>query len=94
MKDELRHHGKAKEYFLKYYPGLQPWQLLFYKIREIAKNKSRKLYHRNIRFLEKIFYPLYSFFAFILSRLLFILNLKEFKRTGQNLMEINPRSIL
>ena len=46
MKDELRHHGLAKKYFLKYYPRLQPWQLRAYKLRETIKNKGRKFYHK------------------------------------------------
>ena len=40
MKRELRHHGLAKKYFLKYYPRLQPWQLRAYKLRETIKNKG------------------------------------------------------
>ncbi len=94
MDDELRHHGMAKEYFLKYYPELQPWQLLYYKTKETIKNKTRKLYHKNIIFLEKIFFPLYSLLTLISSRLLIILNLTEYKRTDCNLMDINARSIL
>ncbi len=94
MEDELRHHGKAKEYFLRYFPFLQPWQLSLYKLRESIKNKGRKFYHSNIALLEHIFYPLYSLFALIISRLLKSLNLKEFKRSNKNLMDINYKSIL
>ena len=39
MKDELRHHGMAKKYFLKHYPDLQPWQLMIYRTRETLNNK-------------------------------------------------------
>ena len=94
MNDEIRHHNMAKQYFLKYFPQLQPWQLLIYKWREVIKNKSRKLYHRNILFLEKIFYPLYFTLAYIAGKLLKILNLNQFDRKGKNLMEIKSSSML
>ena len=42
MNDELRHHGLAEKYFLKYYPRLQPWQLRCYRLKETLKNKGRK----------------------------------------------------
>lgn len=94
MNDELRHHGLAKEYFLKYFPALQPWQLLLYKTREILKNKSRKLYRKNLLFLEKVFYPLYFLLAHLSAYLLNFLDLDEFSRTGKNLIDIKPNSLL
>ena len=42
MIDELRHHNMAKEYFLKYYPNLQPGQLLMYKF----NIKNRKILYK------------------------------------------------
>ena len=60
MKDELRHHGLAKKHFLKYYPRLQPWQLMVYRVRETLQNKGRKIYDSNLRLLDKILSPLYK----------------------------------
>ena len=94
MKDELRHHGMARDHFIHYYPSLQPWQLRLYRFREVIKNKSRKFYRKNLLFLEKLFYPLYKLMAFFVGRLLIILSLKEFKRNGINLMELSPKSLL
>ena len=57
MTDELRHHGLAEKHFLKYYPRLQPWQLMLYRFRETVKNKGRKFYDKNLRFLDKVLSP-------------------------------------
>ena len=70
MNDELRHHGMAKEFFLKNYPKLQPWQLRLYKLRETIKNKGRKLYIKNLNFLEKVLQPINFTLAFIVGSLL------------------------
>jgi len=94
MNDELLHHGMAKKHFLKYYPKLQPWQLMLYKTREQIKNKGRKLYEKNLKFLEIIFQPLYSIISFFIGKIITILDLKEFNRKNKNLMEISARSIL
>ena len=94
MNDELRHHGLAKKHFLKYYPLLQPWQLRLYKLREIIKNKGRKLYDKNLKILDKLLTPLYFSMAFIVGRIILFINLNEFKRKDKNLMEINPKSII
>ncbi len=94
MNDELRHHGLAKEHFLRYYPSLQPWQLRLYKFRETINNKTRKLYHKNLKFLEKIFLPLYSIFSVVISILFNYLNLHQFNRLDSNLMDISPKSML
>ena len=93
MTDELRHHGMAKEYFLKYYPTLQPWQLKCYKIREIIKNKTRIIYYKNIKFLDKIFNPIYILLSIFAALLLRHLNVKYFHRKNKNLMEISYRSM-
>ncbi len=94
MKDELRHHGLAKDYFLKYFPFLQPWQLSLYKFRETVKNKGRIIYRRNLSFLEYIFYPIYCFLTYIIVFFLRALDLKEFNRKGKNLMLISSKSML
>ena len=94
MKDELRHHGMAKEYFLKYFPKLQPWQLLFYQFKETINNKGRKLYRQNLLFLEKIFYPIYLILIYIAGNLLKFLDMNQFKRKNINLMDISPTSML
>ncbi len=94
MTDELRHHGLAKSYFLKYFPFLQPWQLFLYKVRETVKNKGRIIYRRNLSFLEKIFYPVYSLLAYMIVFLLRSLSLSEFNRKGKNLMDIPRNSLL
>jgi hypothetical protein len=94
MMDELRHHGMAKKYFLNHYPALQPWQLIMYRLRETIKNKGRKLYDSNLKFLERILTPLYKGIAFVAGSMARKLNLNEFKREGKNLMEISPNSIL
>ena len=94
MNDELRHHGMAKKYFLKYYPRLQPWQLRLYKFRETFKNKGRIFYEKNLRFLEIIFKPIYISFSFLIGKILLLLDLKEFNRKEKNLMDISPKSIL
>tara|TARA_Y100001968_G_scaffold79731_1_gene70973 strand:- start:433 stop:1149 length:717 start_codon:yes stop_codon:yes gene_type:complete len=93
MKDELRHHGMAKEYFLRYYPTLQPWQLKCYKLREIIKNKTRIIYYKNIKFLDKIFNPIYILLSFFAALLLRHLNVKDFNRKNKNLMNISYRSM-
>ena len=94
MKDELRHHGLAEKHFLKYYPRLQPWQLMLYRFRETIKNKGRKFYDKNLRFLDKLLSPLYKLMAYLAGRVTIYLNLNEFDRTGKNLMEISSKSII
>ena len=94
MTDELRHHGMAKKHFLKYYPALQPWQLLMYRIRETIHNKGRKIYDANLKFLDKILTPLYKGMAYLAASIARKLNLNEFKREGRNLMDISSKSIL
>ena len=94
MNDELRHHGFAEKHFLKYYPRLQPWQLLIYRIKESVKNKGRKFYDKNLKFLDKVLTPLYFSMAFCASKIVLLINLDEFKREGKNLMEIKSRSII
>ena len=94
MKDELRHHGMAKKYFLYHYPALQPWQLKIYRIRETIQNKGRKLYDANFKFLDKILTPIYNGMAYLVGGLTRKLNLDEFHRKGKNLMSISPHSIL
>ena len=94
MEDELRHHGFSEKHFLKYYPRLQPWQLKFYRMRETLKNKTRKLYDKNIKFLDKVLTPVYFFMAYLAAKIVSIINLKEFQRKGNNLMEIRSKSIL
>ena len=94
MKDELRHHGLAEKHFLKYYPRLQPWQLMAYRIKETVKNKGRKLYFKNLKFLDKILTPLYSLMGHFAGSILIYVNLNEFNRKGKNLMDISRKSIL
>jgi len=94
MNDELRHHGLAEKYFLKYYPRLQPWQLRCYRLKETLKNKGRKFYHKNLEFLDKLFTPLYRFMAYIAGIIISKINLNEFNHKGRNLMEISPKSII
>ena len=94
MKDELRHHGLAEKHFLKYYPRLQPWQLNAYRIRETIKNKGRKIYHKNLQFLDIVLSPVYKFMGLIAAMIIKIIDLNEFKHTGKNLMEISPKSII
>ncbi len=94
MNDELRHHGMAKNHFLKYYPALQPWQLRIYKLRETIKNKTRIFHIKNMQFLEIVFRPIYFFVSYIIGRIILLLNLLEFNRCGKNLMSIPPKSVL
>ena len=94
MGDELRHHGMAKKYFLNYYPALQPWQLMFYRIRETIHNKGRKIYDVNLKFLDKLLTPFYKAMAYLAGTMAKKLNLNEFKREGKNLMNISSNSIL
>ena len=94
MIDELRHHGMAEKHFLKYYPKLQPWQLMIYRVRETISNKSRKFYDKNLRLLDKVLSPLYKLMGFIAAKIACLINLNEFKRTGKNLMDISPKSII
>ena len=94
MEDELRHHGMAKKHFLFYYPALQPWQLRLYRKRESIKNFGRKFYDKNLKFLEKVFTPIYNIVAHMIAKIILLLNLNEFDRQDKNLMDINSRSIL
>ena len=94
MVDELRHHGMARKYFLNHYPALQPWQLMIYRIRETIYNKGRKIYDRNLKFLDRILTPLYLGISYIAGSIARKLNLNEFKREGKNLMNISSKSIL
>ena len=94
MTDELRHHGMAKKYFLKYYPALQPWQLMIYRTRETIHNKGRKIYDANLKFLDRLLTPLYRGIAYLAGSIARKLNLNEFKRKGKNLMNISTHSIL
>jgi len=94
MKDELRHHGMARKYFLKYYPFIQPYQLMIYKYREYLHNKGRKFYFKNFQILEKLFTPIYFFVSYLVSLPLRLLNQKEFSRINKNLMDISSKSLL
>ena len=94
MEDELRHHGLAEKHFLKHYPKLQPWQLRFYRLRETLKNKGRKFYDKNLKFLDRVLKPLYYFIAFLVGKILTLIDSKQFNRKGKNLMEINPKSVI
>ena len=94
MIDELRHHGMAKKHFLNYYPALQPWQLMIYRMRETINNKGRKIYDANLKFLDKLLTPLYKAMAYLAGTIAKKLNLNEFKRKGKNLMNISSNSIL
>ena len=94
MEDELRHHGLAEKHFLKHYPKLQPWQLRFYRIRETLKNKGRKFYDKNLKFLDRVLKPLYYFIAFLVGKILTLIDSKQFNREGKNLMDINPKSVI
>ena len=94
MNDELRHHGLAEKYFLKYYPRLQPWQLRLYRLRETIKNKGRKFYDKNLKFLDKVLKPVYYFIALLVGKTLSLLDENQFNRKGKNLMEINSKSVI
>ena len=94
MKDELRHHGLAKKHFLNHYPALQPWQLMIYRTRETLKNKGRKIYDANLKFLDRLLTPLYRAMAYLAGVMAKKLNLDEFKRKGKNLMNIPSNSVL
>ena len=94
MKDELRHHGMAKNHFLNHYPALQPWQLMIYRTRETINNKGRKIYDANLKFLDRILTPLYKAMAYLVGTISKKLNLNEFKRQDKNLMNISTKSIL
>ena len=94
MDEELRHHGMAKSYFLKTYPRMQPLQLSLYKIREDIKNRSRKFYNVNLRLLDNIFNPIYSAASFMLTPMIKYINLSHYRRTGSNLMDLSPSSII
>jgi len=94
MTDELRHHGMAKKHFLNYYPALQPWQLMIYRIKETLNNKGRKIYDANLKFLDRLLTPLYRALAYLAGTMAKKLNLNEFKRKDKNLMNISSNSIL
>jgi hypothetical protein len=94
MNDELRHHGLAEKYFLKYYPRLQPWQLRLYRLRETIKNKGRKFYDKNLKFLDKVLKPVYYVIALLVGKTLGLLDENQFNRKGKNLMEINSKSVI
>ena len=94
MNDELRHHGMAEKHFLKYYPKLQPWQLMFYRIKETLMNKGRKIYDKNLKFLDKLLTPLYFSLAYSAGKILLLINLDEFERVGKNLMGVKSKSII
>ena len=94
MEDELRHHGLAEKHFLKHYPKLQPWQLRIYRLRETIKNKGRKFYDKNLKFLDKVLKPVYYFIAFLVGKILSLIESKQFNRTGKNLMNINSKSVI
>jgi len=94
MKEELRHHGMAKKYFLSHYSALQPWQLMIYRTKETIYNKGRKIYDANLKFLDQLLTPLYRAMAFLAGTIAKKLNLNEFRRKGKNLMNISSFSIL
>ncbi len=94
MKDELRHHGLAEKHFLKHYPRLQPWQLRLYRLRETIKNKGRKFYDKNLKFLDKVLRPIYYFIAFLVGKTLSLIDEEQLNRKGKNLMEINSKSVI
>ena len=94
MSDELRHHGMAKKHFLNYYPALQPWQLIIYRMKETINNKGRKIYDANLKFLDRLLTPLYKAMAYLAGNIAKKLNLNEFQRKDKNLMNISSNSIL
>ena len=94
MTDELRHHGMAKKHFINHYPSLQPWHLMFYRIRETLNNKGRKIYDVNLKFLDRLLTPVYRAMAYFAGAIARKLNLNEFNRKGKNLMNISSNSIL
>ena len=94
MDDELRHHGLAEKYFLKYYPRLQPWQLMCYRLRETIMNRGRKFYDKNLKFLDKVLTPLYFFIAYLVGKVLKFVDMNEFDRKGKNLMDIKCKSVI
>ena len=94
MDDELRHHGLAEKYFLKYYPRLQPLQLMLYRVRETLKNKGRKLYTKNLKLLDKILSPLYKLISYIAGLIVGLVKIKDFNRNGINLMDISSKSVM
>ncbi len=94
MNDELRHHGMAKSYFLKYYPWLQPWQLRLYRFKETLLNRGRKFYDKNLKFLDKVLKPVYFGVSYLAGRILLIIDLSQFQRNGKNLMDIQTKSVV
>ncbi len=94
MNDELRHHGFAKEHFLKYYPKLQPWQLKYYKAKETAKNRFRRIYDFNLKLLGKLLNPLYILLGYFGVQIISLINTSNLSRTGRNLMDLKSNSIL
>ena len=84
----------AKKHFLNHYPALQPWQLIIYRIRETIKNRGRKIYDANLKFVDRLLTPFYKALAYFAGTIAKKLNLNEFKRKNKNLMDISPNSIL
>ena len=67
---------------------------MFYRIRETIMNRGRRLYDKNLKFLDKLLTPLYFSLSYSAGKILLGINLNEFGRVGKNLMEVKMKSIV
>jgi len=89
MKDELRHHGHAKNFYLKTFPESKI-EVAF--MREKIKNKLRLFYYKNIKFLTKIIDPIIHFIIFCFGKIVLLINIPTKNR--EDLLKINEKSVL
>ena len=67
---------------------------MMYRTREIFQNRTRKFYDKNLKFLDKVLKPVYYSLSYLIGKILIFIDLKEFNRTGKNLMEIQTKSVI
>ena len=63
-------------------------------LRETIRNKGRKFYDKNLKFLDKVLKPVYYVIALLVGKTLSLLDENQFNRKGKNLMEINSKSVI
>ena len=91
MNDEIRHHSLAKKYYLSKYS--QSFLSSIF-LREKAANKARKMYKRNLQFLDRIFKPLFLLLVFISVPILSAISTNGLRIQTKNLMEGRLDSML
>lgn len=91
MQDEGRHWGYAKKAHEKLYPKVN--LNLAFK-RELAKNRMRGLYFKNVKFLGRILSPVINFIILLFGSIVNLITIKTYTNNNINLMERDKASLI